>query len=123
MRQRAYRQSLTMNIRHHLLREAGKLASSQALRRVELAADLGQLECGRTLSSAEKARLQELRAMSEICEQALPRFTSYLPHQTSEINCPYCWIIGGEIEVLKKDSRSEIYRCARCRGQYPSSPL
>ena len=66
-----------MNLPNHLLREAGRLASSQTVRRVELSAHIGRLEGRRALTEAEKVRLEDLRAELEICSQALPRFASY----------------------------------------------
>jgi hypothetical protein len=108
-----------MNIRHHLLREAGKLASSQTVRRIELAAEIGRLEGRRSLSDAEGKRLEELRVTADNCGQALPRFGGYRPYQDPEPNCPYCWIVKGEASPLAANAGAESYSCRQCGSEYP----
>jgi len=108
-----------MNIRDHLLREAGSLASRQTVRRIELWGEIGRLEARRTPSQAEMAELEELRSDAENCRQALIRFGSYRPYQDPEPNCPYCWIVRGETVVLEKGSRAESYQCEKCKAGYP----
>lgn len=108
-----------MNLPNHLLREAGRLASSQTVRRVELSADIGRLEGRRALTEAEKVRLEDLRAELEICSQALSRFANYRPWKDAEPNCPHCWIVFGEHFQLRVGAEPDTYECGTCRTQYP----
>lgn len=108
-----------MNLPNHLLREAGKLASSQTVRRVEISADIGRLEGRGALTEDEKTRLDELRAELDVCSQALPRFSSYRPWKEAEPNCPHCWIIYGEHSPLRLGADPDTYECGTCRIQYP----
>lgn len=108
-----------MNLRNHLLRMAGNLASSQTVRRVELWGEIGRLEARRNLSPAEREKLEELRSDAENCSQALLRFGKYRPHQLADPNCPYCWIVQGENSTLRAGSRPESYRCEKCQAEYP----
>jgi len=108
-----------MNIRHRLLREAGKLASSQTVRRVELAAEIGRLEGRRNLRDAEAVQLEELSAMADNCGQALTRFAGYRPYQDAQPNCPSCWTVDGEAVPLQAGLHSDTYRCSKCRLEYP----
>jgi hypothetical protein len=66
-----------MNLYSHLLREAGKLASSQTFRRVEISAGIGRLEGRRVLTEADELQLEDLRTELESCSQALPRLARY----------------------------------------------
>lgn len=108
-----------MNIRHELLRRAGKLASSQTARRIQLAADIGQLEGRLSLSKADSAELESMRAEEENSRQALTRFGVYRPYQEAEPNCPHCWIIRGIGHPLRIDPSSDSCRCEKCGSDYP----
>lgn len=108
-----------MNLRNLLLREAGKLASSQTVRRIQLFAEIGRLEGRRSLSEADASALARLREEAENCAQALPRFAEYRPYQVAEPICPQCWVVGGESIPLLAGSRAEGYQCGKCRSEYP----
>jgi hypothetical protein len=108
-----------MNIRNQLLREAGGLASSQTARRVELAVEIGRREGRRSLSEVEKVRLDELRAMSDNCGQALPRFAGYRPHQEAVPKSPHCWIMEGASSARRAGKALETYQCGACGLDYP----
>ena len=91
-----------MNFRNHLLREAGKLASSQTVRRINLWAEIVPLEARPNLTAAERAALEHCQAEMENCAQAFTRFGKYRPHQDEEPACPHCWIVRGESATLRK---------------------
>lgn len=111
--------SETMNIRNQLLRQAGALASSQTVRRIELAAEIGRLEARGTRDDAQNIEFETLRADLDNCSQALIRFGTYRPFQESEPNCPHCWVVGGEGTPLHADPGSDNYHCGRCGADYP----
>jgi hypothetical protein len=92
-----------MRLQNHLLREAGKLASSQIVRRVQLFAEISSFEGRGKLTDDENAELAKLREEAENCAQALPRFSGYRPHQDTPPNCPYCWIVSGEAVRLARE--------------------
>jgi len=108
-----------MNLRNHLLREAGRLASSQAVRRIELWAVIARLQARRDQSPADPAQLEGLFADAENCGQALTRFGEYQPHEGALPDCPECWIMRGERVELTEGRNAESYRCLECRGEYP----
>lgn len=108
-----------MNLRSHLLREAGKLASSQTARRIELWAEIARLQVRRDPSRADKADLERLFVEAENCGQALIRFGKYRPHENTSPNCPHCWIVRGEVAVLREGKNPDGYFCNDCGGEYP----
>jgi hypothetical protein len=108
-----------MNSRSHLLREAGKLASSQTARRIELWAEIARLQVRRDPSLADKAELERLFAEAENCGQALIRFGKYRPHEDTLPNCPHCWVVRGEVAALGEGENSGSYYCNGCGAKYP----
>ena len=108
-----------MNLRNHLLREAGKLASSQTARRVRLFAEIATLEIRPNISEADAAELARMREDVENCGQALIRFGAYRPHQGASPHCPYCWIVTGDATILANGAQAETYHCENCRREYP----
>jgi len=108
-----------MNLRNHLLREAGKLASSQTVRRIELTAEIARLQASPNQSTADKAEIERLFAEGENCGQALIRFGKYRPHLGILPDCPYCWIVKGEPMALSDGGNGESYQCSECRAEYP----
>jgi hypothetical protein len=108
-----------MNLRNHLLREAGKLASNQTVRRIQLSVEIGRLEGRHGLNGAETADIERLNADAQNCAQALLRFGTYRPHQEAEPSCPYCWIVQGEGSPLRPGARPESYQCVKCDAEYP----
>lgn len=107
-----------MNLRNHLLREAGKLASSQTVRRIKLWAEILRLETQRNLSPADIAELQTLKADVENCSQAAIRFGDYRPYEKAEPSCPYCWIVRGENSELRPGKPPESYECGKCQAVF-----
>ncbi|WP_119389892.1 hypothetical protein [Taklimakanibacter lacteus] len=108
-----------MNIRYHLLRQAGALASSQTVRRIELSVEIGRREARGRPGDADGAELEKLRADLENCSQALSRFALYRPDRDAEPNCPHCWIVLGESVPLQADARPDGYHCEHCGADYP----
>ena len=108
-----------MNLRNHLLRQAGKLASSQSVRRIELWAVIARLQVRRDQSAADQAELERLFADLENCGQALTRFGKYRPHEGVLPDCPHCWIVRGERVALTEGRNTESYHCNECRAEYP----
>lgn len=108
-----------MNLRNHLLREAGKLASSQTVRRIRLWAEIARLEALRNLSPADQTEIEKLKADAENCGQALVRFGNYRPHQLPEPSCPYCWVVSDENSILRPGKSPESYACDMCRTEFP----
>ena len=108
-----------MNLHNQLLRQAGKFAGTQTVRRIELSAEMGRLEGRRSLSEAERAELEEVRIEAENCAQALLRFGTYRPQNGADANCPYCWVVHGVSSPLRAGASPETYQCSECQTEYP----
>ena len=84
-----------MKLRNHLLKEAGRLASSQTVRRIELWAVIARLQTRRHQSPADQDKFERLFADLD-CGQALTRFSKHRPHEGVLPDCPqYCIEAGG----------------------------
>ena len=108
-----------MNLPSELLRQAAQLASAQTVRRVEIFAEIGQLESIRRLSDAERTRLAALQQEAANCGQALTRLGAYRPHSDPEPNCPACWIVRGANSALRPNEAGERYLCGNCHREIP----
>jgi len=110
-----------MNFRTELLRQAGKLASAQTARRVELTIEIARLESKSSQHGAAD-QISILKADAENCEKALHRFAAYRPEQQAIADCPYCWIVNGESNKLqpKKGASDavQLHRCDQCTAEY-----
>lgn len=104
-----------MKLHTVLLRHAVRLASSQAVRRVELSAEIGRREA-RTMSAEQALELEAIKADADNCGQAFHRFGKYRPDK--EASCPFCWIVHGERFPVEPTARPEIYGCAKCEAEY-----
>ena len=108
-----------MQMESALLREAARVASKQAVRRVHLLAEMIRLE-SRLNDGEPSHKLEDLRSDAENCARAAERLMSYNPIGVDRIECPHCWILNGEHLPLRSDKRSNNLRCDRCEWRHSS---
>jgi hypothetical protein len=111
----------SMQMANILLREAARLASKQAVRRVHLLAELIDRE-NLLKQVGQDPNLARLRRDAENCAGAAKRLISYNPEGADGMECPHCWVIDGEHVVLRSDKGNDNLRCANCGRRYGRSP-
>lgn len=108
-----------MQVANLLLREAARMASGQAVRRVTLLADLIRLEALPS-SNERDHELARLRTDAENCASAAKRLLSYTPENNGDLICPRCWIIEGEARLLQAKP-GDLLSCDECKSFYGRS--
>ena len=103
-----------MTLHSILWASAGKLASSQTVRRIELYAEMARLRAY-PITDEVAREIAAMEAEAENCGQALRRLGAFRPDK--DPSCPHCWIMKGEHSPLMPVDRTRLLRCSNCGSE------